>query len=417
MREAARIRAFYPNYFADAAIVHVALRISGHFNDDSVTSDIMGICSDRTLDRYKSKSFADDEITRTKAGPTSPLYRDAIPAGIIWAAARRIFSAGQIKDFAEWRFLAGLKAGDIAYLWPGSSLDLTRRAKERGCIVVCERVNTLLRTSKPILDAEFESLSLPVEHGLTEAAVAEELECMDLADFIFSPSPAVTKSIIDAGLPGCKILGTSYGLDPHEVFTPSPHREGARKTTALFAGRICVRKGVHLLIKAWEKADVDARLVIVGRIAPEMEAYFSSAIKDRTDIEYRAHVENLEPLYRDADFFVLPSLEEGSPLVSYLALGARLPLVVSPMGSGGIVDHDVDGFVVDPHDPDAFASAIRLMVVDGSLRDRMAAKAAVKASYYTWDLVSARRRAMLLEGTAVLPAAKRMTAAGESHGT
>jgi glycosyltransferase involved in cell wall biosynthesis len=399
MQEKISIHGYYPNYFSDAATARVALRITEGLKSERVQTDIMGLCSDRSIDKYKGRT-APVAAAGSSGQGSLPTYRDAISPGIPWAMLRRVLSVKTIKSIAERRFLSGLKKGDIVYLWPEPSLGLYREAKARGCVVVSERINTLVGNSARILDAEFKALGIPATHGLTEEMAEEEVECLGFADFIFSPSPAVTESIIAAGISESKILRTSYGLDSSEVLDIPERASAGKIITALFAGSICMRKGVHLLLSAWEKADVDARLVLVGRVSPEMEAALSSACRANPNIEYREHTEGLGDFYRNADFFILPSLEEGSPLVSYEALGASLPLVASPMGAGEIVEDRKEGLVIDPHDQEAFAAAIRSMVEDGESRARMAAAAKAKASRYTWNLVASRRREILLRAIA-----------------
>lgn len=390
-----RIRAFYPNYFSDTAIAMAALRIVMYFNGGESAADLMGFSSDATMHIYK-RPLRFEDVPANDDRVLPPIYRDAFRPGPEWALTRRLFSVDRINVMAERRYLSSLEKGDIAYLWPGASVDLYRKAKMRGCTIISERVNTLLGTSMVLLDAEFRRLGLPPSHGITDEQVEEELECMGLSDLIFSPSPAVTGSIIAAGLPKERILQTSYGLKKTEILKRTLPQSGGRRCTALFAGRICVRKGVHLLLEAWKKAATDARLIVVGRIAPETEALFTAALRDTPNVEYREHVTDLAPLYRDADFFVLPSIEEGSPLVTYLALGAGLPSIVSSMGAGGAVEDGEEGVVIDPHDAQAFASAIQHMVRDGAVRAKMASAAEKKASEYTWDIVGRRRLHALL---------------------
>jgi glycosyltransferase involved in cell wall biosynthesis len=385
-----RVRAFYPNFFSDVLIAMAALRTVMFIIDDGVEADLMGISSDSSMRRYKRPLLPEDApIGEQRLVP--PIYRDAFEPGIVWAVVRRFFSAERIKALAERRFLSGLRKGDIAYLWPGCSLDLYRKAKARGCTVVSEMINTRLGSSMELLDAEFRALGLTPFREFTREQAEEELESMAQCDFIFSPSPAVTRSILSAGISEAKVLPTSYGLKRAEILDKPTAAIPGRRLTALFAGRICVRKGVHLLLGAWRKAGVDARLVVVGRIAPEMDPFFNSTLRDMPNVEYREFVKDLKPLYRDADFFILPSLEEGSPLVTYLALGAGLPSIVSPMGSGDAVEDGKEGIVVDPHDEEAFAAAIRRMVEDGEMRARMASAARQKATEYTWDVVGRRR--------------------------
>lgn len=395
MRKAVRIRAYYPNYFGDDLIAYVSLRIVKYFNDRHVRADVMGICSDRSVIDFKrlrplhAPRKGDSPVWRR-------IYRDAFPPGLIWAVARRILNPARISAIAEFIFFKTLKKGDIVYLWPGASVDLYRKIHASGYVIVSERINTLLSTSKRILDEEYKKLGIHPGHGLTLHALKEESSCMSIADYIFSPSPAVAASIIAAGIPGRKILKTSYGLEDHEILTARTASEKNRPLTAIFVGTVCVRKGIHLLLEAWVKADIEARLVIVGRISPEAESMLDAALKVRSDIEHMDFVEDLEPVYRSADFMILPSLEEGSPLVTYLALGARLPLIVSAMGGGGVIEHMREGFVIDPHDTDAFADAIATMVNDEGLRSRMSEAAGARASRYTWDRVSRRRRDLLL---------------------
>ncbi len=389
---APRVRAYYPNYFADASISMVASRIVMSFNAEGTRADLMGFSSDPSMAKYK-RTVAPRDAEHGDGTFLPPIYRDAFDPRIAWPLARRLFSVGRINALSERIFLSGLRKGDVAYLWPGASLGLYRAAKDRGCAVVGERINTLLGTSRDILDAEFRALGISPSHGITEDLIAEELECMSVCDYVFSPSPEVARSIAAAGVPDSKILRSSYGLRKSEVLDGASPRK--RRPTALFAGRICVRKGVHLLLSAWKEAAVDARLVIVGRIAPEIEEIFTEALRGMPDVEYREHVSDLTPLYRDADFFVLPSLEEGSPLVTYLALGAGLPSLVSPMGAGGVVEGGREGVVVDPHDSKAFAAAIRCMVEDADARAGMARAARERALEYTWDLVGRRRHELL----------------------
>jgi glycosyltransferase involved in cell wall biosynthesis len=66
------------------------------------------------------------------------------------------------------------------------------------------------------------------------------------------------------------------------------------------------------------------------------------------------------------------------------------------MGAGGVVEDKVDGLIVDPHDEEGFAAAIRTMVADHGLRSKMAAAARDKAFRYTWSVVGGRRRDALL---------------------
>ena len=149
--------------------------------------------------------------------------------------------------------------------------------------------------------------------------------------------------------------------------------------------------GIHLLLEAWDRSGVTAKLTVIGRVSPEVADMLAAAMSKNPNITHHDFMSDLKPVYAAADFFILPSLEEGSPLVTYLALGASLPLLVSPMGAGGVIEDGKEGMVIDPHDIDGFAQAIKLLVSDESIRRRMSAASGAKAPAYTWDKVALRR--------------------------
>ncbi|MBB6479261.1 glycosyltransferase family 4 protein [Spirochaeta isovalerica] len=393
MHKTKRIKAFYPNFFRDKLISYVVIRLVYFFRNEIVESDVMGYCSKKGFDKeiYEKLTVNDFVGTRSK----SKVYYNAIPPGITWSIIQKIFSIKQIRSFSEWCFFMSLQKGDIVYLWPNASLKLYYKLKTSGFIIVSERINTLLQTSHQILNKEYNRLGITPQEPFSTEEIAEELECMNLSDYIFSPSPSVTESILRVGISQSKILQVSYGLEEDEIIYNENYKSSKTTITALFVGTICLRKGVHLLLSSWEKANVNARLIFIGNISHEIANLFSTSIKNLHNIEHIGFVDDLNPYYKGADFMILPSLEEGSPLVTYLALGAGLPSIVSPMGSGGIIQDDVEGFVIDPFNENEFVSAIQMMVNNSEIRNKMAQNSVNKAKDYVWEKVAYRRRELL----------------------
>lgn len=396
MKNKYSIIAFYSNFFADRLIAYVCLRIVYYFHCNTGTrARVMGISSDNTIDKFRQPQIYLENETQIEHRIPG-IYHDAIPRELIWPILKRLLTEKQLRKIAEFRFLKSINRNDIAYLWPEASLDLYKKLKSRGCIIVSERINTLRRNSKDILDREYKSLNLPVRHGISEISAEEEIECMALSDYIFSPSPAVKESLVSAGITADKILDTSYGLKDDEIIQPAEKRPD-HEVTVIFVGSIGVRKGIHLLLEAWQKADVKAKLKIVGKIEPQIEDLVKGYLDRNENIEHVDFVDDLKPLYKHADLFILPSLEEGSPLVTYLALGASLPVIASPMGGGGVIEDGKEGIIIDPHNQDALIKSIRDLVSDDSLRHAMAEASGSKAIEYTWDRVSKKRIEMLIQ--------------------
>jgi len=388
------IKAFYPNFYSDDLISYVSLRITKYFNDENTVADVMGITSDNSVDRFRKMPIVlDNEGTSIDR---RRIYRDALPL-LLWRILNKVLSQNKIKSLAERRFLQKIKRDDIVYLWPGASLKLYRKIKTKGCAIVTEMINTMQSTSKAILDKEFASLNLPITHGISEDAARHDTEACQLSDYIFSPSPGVKQSLLDAGIGEDKIISSSYGLKSQEILNCDRNTAHSDMPTLLFVGQICVRKGIHLLLDAWVNARVKAKLQIVGRISPEIRALFNDNLQKYPNIEHVGYVKHLKPLYREADIFILPSLEEGSPLVTYLALGAALPVIASPMGAGGVIANGKEGLLIDPHNRAELVQAIQTLCGDHDLRKQMAAASGKKAFEYTWDKVARRRKAALFE--------------------
>lgn len=370
------IAAFYPNYFHITGIAYAALSIIAAMQIENAKVSLMGIASGKDL----SKSF----------------YRNAFPSWTKWIAYK-VLTDSQIKKIAEARFFRSISDSDIAYLWPAVSLAMYQNLSRRKHKIIMESVNTHQGTSKLILDTEYARLGLQPTHGITLQDVVLESSKLALADFVFSCSPAVTSSLIAANVPSSKILESSYGLRESDVFSPGEMTERSpnNQITAIFVGSIGVRKGPHLILDYWCKSNIKGKLKLVGDIQPEVRHLVEPYLK-RPDIEHVPFVKDLKSVYKEADVFLLPSLEEGSPLVTYLALGAGLPCLVSPMGGGGIIEEGKEGFVINPHDEKQWVETMKRISEDVSLRQNLSKNAHIKAAEYLWATVGHKRTRLLL---------------------
>jgi glycosyltransferase involved in cell wall biosynthesis len=300
-----------------------------------------------------------------------------------------------VRGFTERRYLRDLRPGDIAYLWPNCSLDLYRQIKARGCLIVKEMINSPQAFAKSILDREYEREGMAPSHDITEQSVADERAELDLADAVFAAHPLVVQSLLAEGFDPGKILCSSYGWEPARIGGRPAKSKRRDQPRVLFLGRGCVRKGIHLLLRAWERVGGGATLVIAGRIDQEIVDRWGPTLR-RADVDWVGYTRDIPGLMAQADLFVFPSLEEGGPLVAYEAMGAGLPSVVSPMGAGAAVRHGREGFVIDPHDTDGWVETIRRLVRDSDLRHTLGASAQRRAREFTWQQVGRRRSRQLL---------------------
>lgn len=369
-----KISAYYPNYFKDSGIGHACYNIIKSMQSENSAVKLKGIASEANV-------FTDK------------FYSDVIPQ---WSKSivYRVFPLSFVYDISESIFLNSLRYEDVAYLWPGVSLCTYKNIKDRGYKIIYEGVNTHEAYSKSILDEEYKRLNLPITHGVTAEKVIDESAKLELSDYVYSCSPIMTTSMLNNGVPQSKILQTSYGLSQVYIFSDT-FRDKPDTLTFIFVGSICVRKGVHLLLEYWVKAKLNAKLKLVGTIDKAIEGLVSKYLAHK-NIEHVPFTNDLPTIYKNADVFILPSLEEGSPLVMYMALGAGLPVIVSPMAAGGVIIDNEDGFVVDAHDSEKWIECMKMLAEAPELRTKLSKNSKIKAQEYTWDVVAKKRLFSLL---------------------
>ena len=277
----------------------------------------------------------------------------------------------------------------IVHAWEGAALATLGAARKRGLITVLDVAGSFEYTASAIA----EEGGAPPPADLVRRVKSER----ELADFLFVPSEFVKSCLLENGVPERSIVKIPYGVDL-SAFAPE-ETSSERPFTVLFAGRIGLRKGVTYLLEAWSSLQLpDAELVLIG--SPDKHG---SQLLSRYEGQYRyipqVPLFELHRWFQSSDLFVFPSLAEGSALVTYMALGAGLPMVTT-VNSGSVLRDGVEGFLVPPRDVAALADRIRLLHDDPALRRRMGAAArATMLDSYTWahyrSRVGSAYRAML----------------------
>jgi glycosyltransferase involved in cell wall biosynthesis len=174
-------------------------------------------------------------------------------------------------------------------------------------------------------------------------------------------------------------------VDP-DRYAPGP-RDGR---TLLFVGRLSAAKGVPVLLDAMAelgRSHPDARLTLIGD-GPDRESLEARAAQAGlagrvTFAGYRDEQAVAEAL-AGADIFVLPSFAEGLPVVLMEALAARCAVVTTRIaGIPELVRDGETGLIVAPGEAGALARALRRLLDDPALRQRLAeaGRAAVQAEF------------------------------------
>jgi D-inositol-3-phosphate glycosyltransferase len=233
-------------------------------------------------------------------------------------------------------------------------------------------------------ESSFEQKFREVVYRLIDANVLRKV------DHIIAVSQSLKDEIVSKwSIPSAKVSVIPNGVDT-DIFSPNTSRVVNVRTKYRIEGRYCLfvgqlrsRKGVEYLLKAFSGiTDKLIKCVIVGD-GPEQ----GKLVKLVDDLKLSSRVvftgavpfEDLTGLYAEADFFVLPTVAEGSPLVVLEALASGLPTISTKVsGIPEVVQDECNGFIVPPRDVLALENRMNLLIEDRGLRKRMSENARKK---------------------------------------
>ena len=136
-------------------------------------------------------------------------------------------------------------------------------------------------------------------------------------------------------------------------------------------------------MQAWQELALpNAELVLIGRIEEEMKPVLK---KYEGTFTYRGHVkhEELYKEYGNASVFVLPSLQEGSALVTYEAMACGLPLIVSE-NTGSVVRDGKDGYILPIRDVEGLKEKLTLFYENREQAAQMGDAAHEYVQQFSW---------------------------------
>lgn len=369
-----KIISYLPHHIKNYGIGYAAHSLALGMNNSDIQSDIFSIHSD----------LADQ----------SNNVKQAFKSKLIYKIFLKFCNRKQLQHITEYKFRRLAKHYDVIYLWSGASLALYQYLKKIGKIIIVENINCHQNSARKILENEGKRLGIEKIHAITDADIEDENSKLALADFIFSPSAQVSDSLLAEGISEDKIIAASYGLSEQDCLSKSEQSQDP--VTALFVGSIIPRKGVHLLLDYWQAARPNGILKLIGQVSPDFEQYIKRYRNDST-IDFIPFTNDLASHYLSADIFLMPSLEEGSPLVTYLALGAGLPSILSPMAGEGVISNNIEGYLIEPHDKNAWVNCIQKLIADAAMRKSLEIAARKKAQYFLWSKVAQRRVDAILD--------------------
>ncbi len=197
---------------------------------------------------------------------------------------------------------------------------------------------------------------------------AEKIQLNRDYDKLVFYSDFALKQAIEIGIPKEKTTVNYLGIN-HKNYYP-----GKKEKYVLFVGRLAKQKGLEILLDAAKELP-DIKFKIVGK--GELERLKKTAANNVEFLGFRTGKELYE-LYAHASIFCLPSLAETFGLVILEAMASGCAIVST-------VDLPYKGFKVEYGDKEGLKKAIKYLIDNPKLAEKMGKENIKTAKKFTWN--------------------------------
>jgi L-malate glycosyltransferase len=217
-------------------------------------------------------------------------------------------------------------------------------------------------------------------------------------------TPAATANVESGASGRARVRELPHGIDDRVWRPRSP---APAQQTVLFLANLEVRKGIHVLLDAFEALAPrlpDARLQVAGD-GPEGDAVRGrireSPALARVELLGRVDREGVLALMQSCDVYCLPSYGEPFGISALEAMACARPVVATAAGGLQHLVPDAGGRKVPPGDAAALADALAEVLGDAELRRAMGAhNREVVEERFAWSRVGERLEELYAEAIA-----------------
>ena len=174
-------------------------------------------------------------------------------------------------------------------------------------------------------------------------------------------------------------------------FHPDTCWNEKREQVAVCVAQLRYQKGIDVLLQAWRLVlqqlpqTVQARLILVGNgpIQSQLD-YMAQALGIADSVEFAGEQKDVAAQFHRGAIAVLPSRFEGMPNALLEAMACGLACVATRVsGSEDIIQHGVNGLLVESEDYQGLAQALLLLFRDPRLAERYGqeARATIEQHY------------------------------------
>jgi glycosyltransferase involved in cell wall biosynthesis len=280
---------------------------------------------------------------------------------------------------------------DLVHCWPSGAKETLLAARERGIKTLLERPNTHTRYAMNVVRQECARLGIKLpkshSHVFDDHRLRHEEEEFELADRLLCPSRFVLKTFLDMGFKKEKMSLHQYGFDPSlfNISAGDLTKVDEAPFSMVFLGSCEPRKGLHYALEAWlsSKASRDGIFYICGKYVRGYRKLLASKLA-HPSVKELDFSNNIAPLLRKCHALILPSIEEGSALVTYEARACGCVLLVSAV-SGAKCQHMKNSLVHKPGDVDTLSRHIDMLASNRALFFKLRKDSLAGVKDLTWE--------------------------------
>jgi glycosyltransferase involved in cell wall biosynthesis len=277
---------------------------------------------------------------------------------------------------------------DVVHTWPLGAMRTLKTAARLGIPTFLERPNAHTKFAYEVVQEECRRLGVTMpaghEHAFNARYLRHEEAEYALADHLLCPSDFVARTFLENGFPADKLARHQYGFDERLFFAGKQNAESGRGLTMIFVGGCAPRKGLHYALEAWLKSTAHEKgtFLIAGEFIPGYAERLSAQLA-HPSVKRLGHRSDVPELMRQSDLFVLPSIEEGSALVTLEARGCGCVLLVSD-ASGAICKNGENALTQEARDVATLAEQMTRLDKDRALLKRLRTASLSTAQDITW---------------------------------
>ncbi len=228
------------------------------------------------------------------------------------------------------------------------------------------------------------------------------------ASKIIAVSESIAKSLNEKGVHAEKLAIIHSGFDIskfRKLLDPQVIKErlGVSRNFPVIGvvGALAHHKGHKTFLKALSRVWIsfpNLIAIFVGE-GPAKEDLEKSVASKAIPALFLGFVENVAPIYKSFDVFVLPSVSgEGSPAVIKEAAAAEVPVVATNIGGvEEILRNGTEAILVPPSDPARLSNAIMTILNDRDFSFSLVKEAKKRVEQFTFEKVAEGHAKLYLE--------------------